>query len=140
MAQLLELPEALLAYIKSYPGLPVKPGQVALDGLAPTGPAVSIQINPGQIAQKYVDGTEIWKQPFTIYYRSSSTTKNEDKAAMIGFLNEVGKWMKNNKPSILGGQILSAIAQVGTANINNQDNSLISYSATYMFEYQTEEE
>jgi hypothetical protein len=134
----LNIPQALLDYVKSYPSLPIKPGQVALDNMAPTGPAISVQINPGQRVKAFIDGTEIWKQPFTVYYRAMATQSNEEKAGMLSFLNDLGDWMKKKPPEIEGLEIIGAVkaSQVGLANISDQDQSIIRYSATYQFSYE----
>jgi hypothetical protein len=137
MPQLLGVAEALKNYVAGYPSLPVKPGMVSLDGLQPTGICLSVQINPGQIVKTFLDGTRVWRQPFTLFYRSPSTASDGDKSKMIGFLNDIGEWMKKNKPSDLCGQQVSEIAQVGLANVINHDKADICYSATYMFEYES---
>jgi hypothetical protein len=132
------IPMALLEYVRSFPGLPVGPGDVALDNMTPDGPAVSIQINPGQRIKTYVDGTEIWKQPFTVHYRAEATQSDEEKAAMISFLNDLGTWMRRRLPEIEGFQVVGSggVSQVGTANINEQDQSVVRYAATYQFTYE----
>lgn len=131
--------EALRAYIVEYPGIPdkIKKGDVRLDLLAPKGPSLCVQMNQGRLVKSYLDGTQIWEQPFTVIYRSPSTKSNEDKAGMIGFLNNLGSWMREKGPPELGGGArASAIGQLGLASITEQTDAEISYMASYGFEYE----
>jgi hypothetical protein len=139
MAQYDGVAEALRALVAQFPNLPVKPAQVGLDFLEPKGESMCVQINPGQQVRSYVDGTEIWRQPFTVTYRGAGSKKNPEKSKMIAVLNSLGKWLGTVDPgAVAPGEVRGMrIGQDGLANISEQDSNVLAYSATFRFDYET---
>lgn len=132
------LAEALRSYFVEFAPLPVKGGAFALDALLPDKPSMSLQMGPGRALRTYIDGTAKMQQPFVIYYRAKVTDDNEVKSAMIGALNGLGDWMRDNGLPFLGAWLtVSSFEQVQLANIANQENKFITYQAGYALDYTT---
>ena len=132
------LPEVLRELVVRYPKLPVKSGDVALDALDPKGGAsICVQINQGQVVKSFIDGSRLWRQPFTVVYRAKSTRSDADKVAMIGFLNGLGDWLSSLGPADLPPATVGGIDQLELASVFELDNVAVGYSATYGIEYET---
>jgi hypothetical protein len=137
MTSLGEMAVVLRNHVAGCDFLPVQAGKVSLDLLAPSGASICVQLNPGKMLKRYLDGTQIWRQPFTVFYRSKSTKKDGDKAAMIGFLNDLGDWMRAGGPPDFGSGVkVGEISQYGLASVYEQTDAEIAYMATYGFDYE----
>jgi hypothetical protein len=133
----LELAEQLRNYLLTYPDLPVKKGELLLDGLNEEGDSICLQLNPGAVIKTYLDGGRIMRQPFTLFYRSTTTDNNLNKAQMIQFLNDVGSWMdKNNPPNLSPSYKTIKIEQATLATIYIRDQVEIGYQASYLLDYE----
>ena len=122
--------------VRLYPGLPVKPGEVALDYLEGKGASVCVQLNEGRVIKTFIDGGRVWMQPFTVVYRTKSIKSDEDKVRMIGFLNGLGEWLSTLGPKDLPPRTVGGMGQLGLASVYEQDNVVLGYAATYGFEYE----
>lgn len=132
-----QLAETLRRYLLTCPDLPVAGGLFSLDGLDPDEESMSLQMNPGQLIKKFLDGGGVVRQPFTIYYRAAATSQNQTKSDMIGALNAVGDWMTEAGPPDLGPGIRAvALEQATMANIADQENAKLGYMATYILDYE----
>jgi hypothetical protein len=132
------LAEAIRNHVMACPALPVGGGAISLDYLAPEGPSMSIQLNPGRVVKTYLDNTRIMRQPFTILYRSANTENDFDKSLMIGALNGIGEWMaRAGPPELPEGFRAIECGQDELANIFTKENQVMGYSATYTLDYET---
>lgn len=133
-----DLAEKLRLHILSFPQMPVKGGAFYLDAVfSGIGKSMSLQINPGQTLEQYLDGSRVMRQPFSIYYSSSATEMNENKSAMMGTLNSIGIWMEKEALPDLGPGIKPLkMEQEVSASIYQQDNATVGYMAQYILEYE----
>lgn len=139
MSQYLGIGEALRSLVASSPALPDDlRDRVALDHLEPKSKSISLQINAGQLIKRFVDASEIWRQPFTLIYRAAGTRKSSEKSRMIEILNGIGEWLKTVNPASLASEVKGLrLGQAGSASIWEQDANVLAYSATYYLDYET---
>jgi hypothetical protein len=133
-----EIVEYLREFILETPDFPVKSSEFAIDGVLTENQSMCIQLNPSKIIDHFIDGTKIIQLPFDILYYYKNTTKNKDKAKMIGFLNSIGEYMDRSEQISLGDKYaVQNLEQIGLANIIERDNNDIGYAATFVLTYET---
>lgn len=132
------LAEALRSYIVERAPLPVRGGAFSLDALLPDQDSMSLQMGLGRPLRRYIDGTAKMEQPFSIFYRAGVTGGNDCKSAMMGVLNGIGGWMRENGPPYLGDWLdVSVFEQAQLAAVADREDRFITYMAGYRLGYTT---
>jgi hypothetical protein len=133
-----QLAEAIRLHFLSCPFFPVKPKDFGIDTFSEEGETITLHMEVGKVIKTYVDGTRIVYQPVSLFYRTSNTSRNEERSSMLGALNKIGDWLLEGPPLNLKPKFLvRSFAQASMASLYSQENTVLGYQATYSLEYET---